>query len=279
MTTRVWEIYAIHFATDPRRRAAQNFIEVPSEINPDATMPMDFYCWVLRCEDETILVDTGFSAAQSQNRNKTYLRDPLAAIRRGGIDLDQIADVVVTHLHYDHAGNMERLPHSRVHLQQAEIDFATAPETSDTTATAALDPIVTAEAQRRRRGGGLVLHRGSYRLRDGIDVLLSPGHTPGSQIVVVATAQGPYVLASDTVHLWPNLRLQAPFAITSSVEAVLASMDMCLALAGSVDRVIPGHEPLIRSVAHEIATGLGWYGITTDVGIRALASTRARCLR
>src|SRR4029079_14386456 len=70
-------------------------------------------------------VDGGFTAEVSARRKRTYLRDPVEALKLLDIRADDITDVILTHLHYDHVGNFDRFHRARFHLQERELAYAT----------------------------------------------------------------------------------------------------------------------------------------------------------
>ena len=97
---------------DVYKRQSQNFIMSDGH---DGPMPMDFYIWVIRGQGRTIVVDTGFSAGASERRNRRFVHRPAEALAQAGVDPAAVHDVVITHLHWDHSGNMD--PVSYTHLR------------------------------------------------------------------------------------------------------------------------------------------------------------------
>ncbi len=93
--------------------------------------------------------------------------------------------------------------------------------------------------------GRLVLHDGDASLAPGIDLYRVGGHTPGQQVVRVATQRGAIVLASDGAHFWANLSARNPFPILVDVPAILDGFDRIESLADGPDHVIPGHDPAV----------------------------------
>ena len=71
------------------------------------------------------------------------------------------------------------------------------------------------------------------------------GHTPGQAVLVVATAGGPVVLASDAVHYFEELERDRPFSIVASLADMYAAFDQIRELAGDGARVVAGHDPLV----------------------------------
>jgi len=98
---------------------------------------------------------------------------------------------------------------------------------------------------RRVFEGRVVFHDGDGEVAPGVTVHRIGGHAKGIQCVRVATARGPVVLASDTAHYYENVLDYRPFLVVHDVEATLRGYDRLRALAGAVDRIVPGHDPLV----------------------------------
>src|SRR5438445_2330017 len=118
-----YEIYAIRYATMSRRTPHMNHL-LPDPHETSA-QDLDYFVWLIRGYGRNILVDTGFNAAEAQARNRKLMLNPVEALARFGVRAEAIRDVVVTHLHYDHAGNLELFPNARFHLQDREMSYAT----------------------------------------------------------------------------------------------------------------------------------------------------------
>src|SRR3546814_12620188 len=88
-------------------------------------MDLDFYFWLIRGANRNILVDTGFSACSAAARNRSFLQTPEVALAQLGLSTKDIDSLILTHLHYDHAGNVDAYPNAQVHLQDAEMQYAT----------------------------------------------------------------------------------------------------------------------------------------------------------
>ena len=114
MTLPQYEIFALRYGTMAKRTRRENFI---TQDPHDEPMPMDYFVWVVRNAERTILVDTGYSARQAKERGRTLLRCPIQSLSLLGIAPEDVQDVVLTHLHYDHAGNIDLLPNARFHVQ------------------------------------------------------------------------------------------------------------------------------------------------------------------
>ena len=116
----VYEVYALRYACRDALRS-NHFIGGDPH---DGPMPMDYFLWVIRGPERTVVVDSGFTAEVAAQRGRTLLRDPIDALALLGVDVASVRDVVLTHLHYDHVGNFHRFPNAEFHLQEPDLHFA-----------------------------------------------------------------------------------------------------------------------------------------------------------
>jgi glyoxylase-like metal-dependent hydrolase (beta-lactamase superfamily II) len=244
MAIKIWEAYAMRYATVNRRRI-ENFIA--HDLHDDATH-MDYYVWFLRSGEETILVDTGFGAEAARQRNRTWLRCPIDSLKAAGVSLEDIRETVITHAHYDHAGNTGKLKNTRFHLQEREMAYATGKEMRHAFCRHAYDPHDVCELVYANFEDRVAFHEGDYELRPGITVHWVGGHTRGLQIVRVHTQRGWIVLASDASHYLENLRKRSPVPIVTDVGDMLKAYEVIESLAESENHIIAGHDPLTNSL-------------------------------
>lgn len=238
-----WEVYAVKYADRNARVRADSFL---FDDHPAAPHGMDYFVWVLRNGDRHVLVDTGYDAAEGTRRGRPVLRDPAQAIAALGLDAGSVETVIVTHLHYDHAGGLDRYPSARFHIQAAEMAFATGPCMCHATLRMPFTAGHVCEMVRHVHSGRVSFHDGTAAIAPGIRVHRTGGHSRGLQVVEVATAHGPLCLASDAAHYWENFQAGKPFPIVVDLEDMLAGFSTIRRLAGGDDmRVIPGHDPLV----------------------------------
>jgi glyoxylase-like metal-dependent hydrolase (beta-lactamase superfamily II) len=136
--------------------------------------------------------------------------------RRGAVALrrraDAIQDVVITHLHYDHAGNLDRFPNARFTSRTARWPTPRA-------GTCATGRFARPCGRGRRHmvrhvyAERVVFHDGEAEIAPGVTLHRVGGHSDGLQVVRVPTRRGPVVIASDAVHLYANMSRQNPFPI------------------------------------------------------------------
>ncbi|WHM37863.1 N-acyl homoserine lactonase family protein [Streptomyces sp. BPTC-684] len=241
----VYEVLALRFGTHADRPARDNFLVDEGQFTPGSDMPMDFYLWVIRDDRHFLLVDTGFNEEMARRRGRTLFRSPVDALADLGVAAEDVSDVVITHMHYDHAGNLDRFPHARIHLQEDELRFCTGPAMRHHVVRKPFEPVNVKTAVQGLFEDQLVLHRGEAEIIPGVTVHQVPGHTPGTQVVRVPTARGWVVLASDATHLWANIRLRSPFPILDHLTPMLEGYERIEALADGDDHIIPGHDPQV----------------------------------
>ena len=244
MSSPQYEVFALRYATMQERTAAQNFLFPDDHAAP---MPIDYYVWAIRGEGRTIVVDTGFGPAGAQKRGRALLRLPREALAQIGIDAATVQDVVLTHLHWDHAGGMADFPAATFHLQDAEMSFATGRCMCHGIFRIPVDIEDVVYTVRQVYAERVRFHDGAHgaagTIAPGITLHLVGGHSGGMQIVRVPTARGWVVLASDAIHFNANKRLGNPFPLVVDVKKMLEGYRICDELADGPDHIIPGHDP------------------------------------
>jgi len=187
---------------------------------------------LLRGGGRTALVDTGGFG----------LRWPLrAALAQRGIAPDDVTDVLLTHVHYDHAVNALLFPRARVWISAAELDWACArPPGLDAVPELHAAALASDPRTCRVEAGGDVL--------PGVAAIAAPGHTPGSLAYRVAGADGPVLFAGDAVKNRAEL-VSGTVDMTEDRAAGEASVrrlrELWLAEPGTV--LVPGHDLPLRA--------------------------------
>jgi glyoxylase-like metal-dependent hydrolase (beta-lactamase superfamily II) len=239
-----YEVYAIRYATREGRRR-DNFIGGDPHEGP---MPMDYFVWVLVGTHRSFVVDCGFTATISAQRKRTYLRDPVEALTLLGIRPDEVTDVILTHLHYDHVGNFDRFPRARFHLQERELAYATGKYMRHPFLSHSFEVDDVVGVVRLNYRGRVVFYDGDADLAPGVRLHLAAGHSAGLQFVSVETERGRVVLASDVTHYYENMDSGRPYTTTFHVGDTLESYEKLRAIAASADHIVPGHDPLVMQL-------------------------------
>ncbi|MEM9032736.1 MAG: N-acyl homoserine lactonase family protein [Pseudomonadota bacterium] len=243
MSSNHWAVYAVKYAERNARTRADSFL---SDDHPTLPHGMDYFVWLLDNGSSQILVDTGYEASEGARRDRPILRDPARAIEAVGASAESMDTVIISHLHYDHAGGLNRYPKAMFHLQAAEMAFATGPMMCDCTAREPYTAEHVCDMVQHVFSGRVAFHNGDAEVVPGVTVHRIGGHSMGLQAVKVETEGGPICLASDAAHYYENFQARKMFPIVVDKAAMDAGFDRIVELAdGAEERVIPGHDPLV----------------------------------
>ncbi len=211
--------------------------------DPDSRIRFPVPAYLVETERERILIDTGLSPSAIKDPRGYYGRPEaglfeleLDADIAAQVDLSTLTRVVLTHLHFDHAGALSLLPSSvPVFLQRREWDGAH-------DAASVRRNFFYPRDYQALEDRDLVLVEGDHDLLgDGsLMLLLTPGHTPGHQSVMVGER---LVLGGDVAHFSATLDDKRFPAFADDYSAQACSADRLRALRDSGITVVPGHDP------------------------------------
>ena len=171
-------------------------------------IPLQTNCLLLRREQETVLVETGYGGKWTDKDRDIFAlesRTIVDALHEVEVDPMQVTSVIVTHLHFDHAGGLTHLdadgnavstfPNASIHVQATEWEDAIANKSTMTKTylRSHLDPV----AEQIEPVDGAV------EILEGVHVWPMPGHTWGQQAVRFRDPRGTVVYAGDvmpTIH-------------------------------------------------------------------------------
>lgn len=242
MSQATYQVFAIKYA-ELSRLACQNFID--GDPHDAAEMPLNYYVWAIVGSQRTIVVDTGFGALVGAKRGRTITRPVEAGLTALGIEPPSVRDVVITHMHYDHAGNDELFENAQYHLQDDEMQFASGRCMCHRAISQAFEADDVARMVHRVFDGRVRFHDGDDEIAPGVTLHRIGGHTKGLQAVRVATERGWVVLASDASHFYAHMEQGRVFPIVYNVGELLDGYSTLQTLASSPAHVIPGHDPLV----------------------------------
>lgn len=201
--------------------------------------------WLIRGGGRNVLFDSGF-------HRESWLKEfPMAefvrpdeAIALAGVKPEEVTDVVISHAHWDHMGGIDLFPKATVWIQKEEFRYYTGEAWQTGGQHGGIDPEDVKELVRLNTEGRL-------RLIDGDNVEILPGirtytgarHTFASEYLRVE-GKPTFVLASDNCYLYRNLAEHKASATFSEADepANIKNQARMIELAGSADRVIPGHD-------------------------------------
>lgn len=238
-----YSIQAIRYANSPGVPVAELVVGGPKDEKVDIAMVV----WLIRGGGRTILFDSGFhrDTFLKDFAMKDYLR-PDEAVKLAGVQPGAVTDIVVSHAHWDHMGGIDLFPKATVWIQKEEYRYYTMEAWQPNGQHGGIDPGDVKELVRLNTEGRL-------RLVDGDNVEIFPGiraytgsrHTFASQYLRV-DGNPPFVLASDNCYFYLNLSSHLASATFSDADHAgnIAQQARMIEFAGSVDRVVPGHDAL-----------------------------------
>lgn len=192
------------------------------------------YVFYLKGGDQNILVDTGLEQFMvPDNLGKTYGFDVLEfeeALASVGLSPEEVDIIIHTHLHNDHCENDYKCKNATVYVQKAEVDFLKHPHPLDHR----YYPDVLDEVE-------VIELEGDANITDGIDVILTPGHTVGGQSVAINTSKGKAIITGFCCNdkNFPNT---GP-AITPGVHInAIEAYDNAQKIKDMADILIPLHD-------------------------------------
>ena len=232
-----YEVYAVRFAT------IANFPVASLVAGADRARRMDIAMtiWVLKGNDGRIaVVDSG------QYTVKDYIK-PSDAIAPLGITADRVTDLVISHMHWDHAGGIDLFPSARIWIQKDEYDYYTSDAWQSQRTHGGIDPEDVLEIVRRNTQGKVSFVRGDDETSiSGVTFGIGGKHTWASQFVTATTPKGAtVVLASDNMYLYENLDTHKPISQTLDAASNLRTQDRMRSIASDVRLLIPGHDPAV----------------------------------
>lgn len=233
-------------------------LKVPTTVITAETMLPEFvpfpmgFAYVEEKSGRKIMVDTGYTekemntiygAAVESGALKGFGFAP-ELLAKLNVKPDEITDIILTHLHVDHAGGLNQFPNARFYVQKAELQFAvTAPEFKFTT-HGHYYPDTVVDMVRLAYGERVAILDGDQELFPGIHVFHTPGHTPGHQCVTVQTETGMVTIMGDAAHSYDNFIEEKAGAINVNLIQMLQSYRKI--------KAIPGHDPNKLVIFHGI---------------------------
>jgi glyoxylase-like metal-dependent hydrolase (beta-lactamase superfamily II) len=218
-------------------------------LEDDGQIRLDFGGFLVRSGDRCVLVDLGFGPA-SEIPESGKMLDNLARL---GMSAADVTDVVMTHLHFDHVGWASRdgevtFPNATYRCDEKDWDFFMGPnaafeghghgDTSPIKIKEVLKPVAN----------HIEMWDSDRTVAPGVDVRRTPGHTPGSSIVVISDGIDRAMLLGDICHC-PAELLEDDWDMMADVNPEMARRareSLARELEGTNTHIAAAHFPGLR---------------------------------
>ena len=237
-----YEVYAIQYGVIKAFRTSGLVAGADTARRTDIAMMV----WLLKGPNgRNVLVDAGFQRDDLIQRWKPAdFVLPSEAVARAGVKPEAITDVILSHIHWDHADGASLFPNARIWLQKEEYEHHI--DSSGNRLANAIDVQDAAMLAELRKKGRVHLIDGDAReIIPGITVYIGGKHTFQSQYAGVRTAAGTVVIASDNAYLYENLEKHLAIAQTLDAASNLAAQSRMAAIATNPGLIVPGHDPTV----------------------------------
>lgn len=248
-----YEIYAIRYAT------IKDFAVSGLIAGADRSRKMDIamMVWLVKAPGRNILVDSGFYRDKFMQQWKPvdYVK-PSEAISKLGLKPEDITDLIITHIHWDHADGFDLFPKAKIWIQKDELEYYAGEAWQGHRRTAADPETIIGLVKLNTEGRVALVNGDAQQILPGITCYIGGKHTYQSQYVGVNTKAGTVILASDNVYLYENLEKHLPIAQTLDAASNLRAQDRMKDLAANPKLIVPGHDPAVMTSFPQVAPGV-----------------------
>jgi len=238
-----YEVYALSYGTLPDFPVA----DLVQGADKDRKLELQMMIWLIKGRNgKNILVDSGcyHDALVTGNGIQNFIK-PSETLQKLGMSAAEISDVIISHMHWDHADGMDLFPNAKIWIQQGEYEYYTGAAWQADGKHGGIEPNDVMTLVGLNLAGKVNLVDGDREIIEGIHVYIGGRHTYASQYVSVNTASGVVVIASDNMYLYENLEKHAPIAQTFDAESNLRAQDRMKQIASRPDLIVPGHDPAV----------------------------------
>ncbi len=234
-----WRIIALQTAVCESPKAALTHLT-----DFDQNIMVPYPVFVLERENEKIIVDTSFESVERSIEvagEEPIVREDQnieVLLEQIGLDPAEVRIGVNTHLHYDHCGRNHLFPNAKFYVQRDELRYAFVPNPGEEAVY--FSPIIGEKPS--FWGTAFQIIDGDMAIADGVSLIKVPGHTAGSQAVLIDTQEGIYCIAGDAAYLNENIEKGIPNGLHTSIDDWYRSVHRIKQLS---DYILLSHEPTI----------------------------------
>jgi glyoxylase-like metal-dependent hydrolase (beta-lactamase superfamily II) len=244
-----YRVLAVQYA-DRQTTMSDAYYRWASYGEPDGPLALSYYFWILEPlhapSSPPIVLDCGFDPALGERMGRRCLCAPTDALARLGIDPTAVDLLVISHIHWDHVGNLRLFPNARMPVARAELEFwMDDPVAQRPQFAAHADPNAIEQLRRASAEERLELIEDRAEVAPGIAAVRVGGHAPGQLVFEVAGERGQVVLASDAIHFDDELERERPFGIFTDLADVYRGYGTLRRYAAAGAAVVPGHDPSV----------------------------------
>jgi len=248
-----YKIYALNYAG--RLKSSGAFLMWLKDWDKEAER--SFYFWCLKSPKETVIVDSGVSPALAAEKGMPAYVNPVELLARIDVRAEEVKHLVLTHIHWDHAGGLNLFPRAQVYVQEDELGFwLHNPLSGRPPFSFFSNESVLAELRALDKADRLILTHGDREILPGIECLLAPGHSKALQAVAVDTDNGTAILGSDAAHVFRNYQEDWPSALCIDLVAWMQTYDKLRARVSLPQLLFPGHDPAMTDNYTRVAPGV-----------------------
>lgn len=243
-----YEVYAIRYADQGDGLVSAGSLMLSAD-HAQMIPGMAYYVYLIHGGGRTIAVDTGYAPVLAERVHSRLFFSGPDGLRKLGHDPARISDLIITHAHYDHVGNLEDFTNATFHIDTEMMPIVEGTDPCHWFFRQGYGKRDCATIRRFKAEGRLVEHANVAVPWPGIELIHIGGHCRGQMVIRVRTRRGPIVLASDAAHLYQEWEEERPFGVFYDMKAMLDGYQTLRHLSGGRRAdMIAGHDVAVMDM-------------------------------
>lgn len=204
-----------------------------------------FNSYLILGGDEPVMVDAGardvadLSEQTGLEVTQTEDQSLEAQLGRHGVKPEDIGTVIITHMHHDHAGMVDKLTNAKIRIQRSELQYAAAPFFPQVLYDRVDVAMMVNDVYDR-----IDFDEGDVEIAPNITALLTGGHAPGHQMVYVELDSGLAIITGDNIYRKSTaLEMNFPPGLTHSIPDTMRAIKK---IAREGKHILPMHDPVVH---------------------------------